>query len=109
MSEFKWDIRCIKSEEVIISIHFFRQNIQIALEGFEKNSNPIIWDARDLSVQVPEWAINPNDNVMNLRNYFVASDGRDLIEIMITALTDAKNTKSRLLVQSSDLKDTLLF
>ena len=102
---YKGEVVSCETDKVIEEL----KHIQVGLEGFEKNSNPIIWDARDLSVQVPEWATNPNDEVTNLRNYFVTLDGRDLIEIMIMALMDARDTESTLFIKSSDMTDALSF
>ncbi|MBO0467044.1 hypothetical protein JZO73_05795 [Enterococcus plantarum] len=72
-----------------------------------KNGHPIIWDARDLSVETPEWAINPNEEVTTLSNYYIISDGRDLIEILITALRKSKDMNKNLIIKSLDSESTI--
>jgi len=102
---YKGEVSVTEADKAIEEL----KKIQDMLESLEKNSNPIIWDARDLSIKAPEWAINSNDGITNLRNYYVTPDGRDLIELIITALMDAKNNVSTLIVQPTELKDILVF
>lgn len=66
----------------------------------DKDTHPIIWDIRDLKLTPPEWAINPNEEVKTLKNYFVLFDGRDLIDILITALKKAEDVNENLIIES---------
>lgn len=59
-----------------------------------KNFSPskVIWDIEDISKQ-PPWGDKISPNITDLSNYFVTSDGRDLIEVMIMALNDSIREK----------------
>lgn len=39
---------------------------------------------KDLSVAQPPWKTNISDVIINLSNYFVTSDGEDLLQFSIT-------------------------
>ena len=52
-------------------------------------SSDVIWDAEDLSL-TPPWGNNISSDIADLSNYFVTSDGRDLISVLNEALEDAK-------------------
>ena len=62
-------------------------------EGLEelKNFPPsdVIWDAEDLSL-TPPWGNNISSDITDLSNYFVTSDGRDLISVLSEAMNEAK-------------------
>ena len=81
------------------------KNIRDSLKKLDKEHNKIIWDARDLTIEVPKWAINPNNKVVSLANYYVTADGRDLIEVFLLALNDSKESNNNLLLTSL-AKDT---
>lgn len=81
------------------------KNIRESLKKLNKENNKIIWDARDLSIKVPEWAINPNNEVVSLANYYVTADGRDLIDVFLLALNDSKELNKDLVITSLS-KDT---
>ena len=53
----------------------------------------VIWDIEDLSLQ-PPWGNNISDDVTDLSNYFVTSDGRDLIEVILEAFDYALENES---------------
>lgn len=81
------------------------KSIRTSLKELSKENNVIIWNARELSIKVPEWAINPNKEVVSLANYFVTVDGRDLIDVMLLALNDSKELGKDLVITSL-AKDT---
>ena len=81
------------------------KSIRESLKKLSKEQNEIIWDARDLTIKVPKWAINPNDAVASLANYYVTVDGRDLIEVFLLALNDSKESNKNLVITSL-AKDT---
>lgn len=74
--------------------------IRESLKNLNKENNKIIWDVRDLSTIVPEWAINPNDEVVSLDNYYVTADGRNLIDVFLLALNDSKELNKDLVITS---------
>ena len=60
-----------------------------------KNFTPsqVIWDVEDISKK-PPWGENISTEITDLSNYFVTSDGRDLIEIILMALKDSISEKT---------------
>lgn len=59
----------------------------------------VIWDIDDLSKQ-PPWGNHISGEITNLSNYFVTSDGRDLITIMFMAFDDAEEIKHKIQIIS---------
>jgi hypothetical protein len=66
-----------------------------------KNYNPsqVIWDIEDLS-KTPPWGDNISDEITDLSNYFVTSDGEDLITILKKALNRALKVKSDIEIEN---------
>jgi hypothetical protein len=85
------------------------KNIRDSLKELSKENNDIIWDARDLTIKVPEWAINLNNEVISLAAYFVTTDGRELIEVFLLALNDSKELKKDLFITSFAKNTTSYF
>lgn len=81
------------------------ESIRESLKKLSKKQNKIIWDARDLTIEVPKWAMNTNNEVVTLANYYVTTDGRDLIEVFLLALNDSKETNKNIILTSL-AKDT---
>lgn len=50
--------------------------------------NDIVWDFED-SASKPPWGEKVSSQVSSLANYFVTSDGKDLLDILSAALTEA--------------------
>ncbi len=61
-------------------------------------SHKVVWDKNDLSKQ-PPWGNNISEDITNLSNYFVTSDGRDLFEVIFRAIEMAKKKKSELIIE----------
>lgn len=85
------------------------KSIRESLKKLKRENNEIIWDARDLTLKVPEWAINPNDAVMSLAEYYVTEDGRDMIEVFLLALNDSKELSKDLFITSLAKNTTSYF
>jgi len=66
-----------------------------------KNYSPsqVIWDIEDIS-KTPPWGDNISDEITDLSNYFVTSDGEDLITILKKALNKALKVKSDIEIES---------
>ena len=47
-----------------------------------------MWDIEDISKQ-PPWGKNISSDITDLSNYFITSDGRDLISVILMALNDS--------------------
>lgn len=65
------------------------------IENEFKNFKPsqVIWDIEDISKQ-PPWGDKISPEITDLSNYFVTSDGRDLIEVILMALNDSISEKT---------------
>jgi hypothetical protein len=73
------------------------EDIQQKLKDYSPSQ--IIWDIGDLS-KSPPWGDNISPEIEDLSNYFVTSDGEDLITILKKALNRALNTKSDIEIES---------
>ena len=60
-----------------------------------KNFSPdkVVWDIDNLFKQ-PPWGKNISDDITDLSNYFVTSEGEDFISVLFTALNDSKEMKA---------------
>ena len=72
------------------------KGIQEKLKKFKPSE--IIWDKNDLT-KTPPWGDNISDNITDLSNYYVTSGGKDLIEVIFTAIATAKLKKSGITIQ----------
>ena len=61
--------------------------------------NKVIWDIEDLSRQ-PPWGKDISSDISDLSDYFVTSDGRNLIKLTFAALEDAKSEEENLKLES---------
>lgn len=59
----------------------------------------LIWDIDDLSKQ-PPWGNNISKDITDLSNYFVTSDGEDLIDVFFKALKKSKEVNCDLEIKS---------
>ncbi len=73
------------------------KKIQLELQAFSPDK--VIWDIDDLSKQ-PPWGKNISNDITNLSNYFVTSDGEDFITIFFNALEKAKKLQMDLTIDS---------
>jgi hypothetical protein len=64
--------------------------IQRGLEAFPPSE--IVWDFRDRSAR-PPWGDRIASHITSLANYFVTSDGKDLFDVLRTALREAATKK----------------
>lgn len=83
------------------------ENISKALEELEdikeqlKNYSPsqVVWDIEDISKR-PPWGDNISEEITDLSNYFVTSDGEDFIKILKSALEKGLKTNSDVYIES---------
>ena len=69
-------------------------------QGLAKYSpNKVIWNIKNLSAQ-PPWGTNISDDITDLSNYFVTSDGEDFITIFNQALKKAEELNRGLEIKS---------
>jgi 2,3-bisphosphoglycerate-dependent phosphoglycerate mutase len=57
----------------------------------------IIWDRDDLAKR-PPWGDNISNEITDLSNYFVTSDGKDLFEVLFEAIEKARAEKADLII-----------
>ena len=72
------------------------KDIRRRLQKFSPSK--VVWDKNDLAKQ-PPWGDNISEDITDLSNYFVTSDGRDLFEVLFRAISTAKTEKSDLLIE----------
>ena len=59
----------------------------------------VVWDAEDLKL-TPPWGNNISKEITDLSNYFVTSEGEDLITLLRHALEKAKELKTSLKIDT---------
>ena len=59
----------------------------------------VIWDIEDLSKQ-PPWGNDISEDITDLSNYFVTSDGEDFLTILLHALEKAKDVNEDVNIES---------
>lgn len=73
------------------------EEIRSRLEQF--NPKDVVWDIEDLSKK-PPWGDKISNDITNLSNYFVTSDGRDLFDVLLKALQDSLSEKTDIEIAS---------
>ena len=68
------------------------KTIQEELKEFRPDQ--VIWDFEDLSAQ-PPWGDRISSEITDLSNYYVTSDGKDLISVLFEALEQTKRVNQR--------------
>lgn len=61
--------------------------------------NKLIWNIDDLS-KMPPWETNISKDIRNLSDYYVTSDGNNLLDVLFKAINKAKELKSYLEISS---------
>lgn len=85
MNEFyNGSISAIHIDEAIDEINV------IANELKALSADKVVWDFEDLSL-LPPWGNKISDKITDLSNYFITSDGENLITILCHALEMAKS------------------
>ena len=80
-------------------------NAKVELNTIEnelKNLSPdkAIWDIEDLTKQ-PPWGNKISNQITDLSNYFITSDGRDFLTIFQNALDAAIEIKKDVIISSA--------
>jgi len=71
------------------------KNIEIELAAFPPDE--IVWDFEDRSLS-PPWKNDISEQITNLSNYFVTSNGKQLIFVIDMALSESQRTGKNLLI-----------
>ena len=65
------------------------EELKLIREKLKKfSAEYVVWDIEDMSKQ-PPWGKNISTDITDLSNYFITSDGRDLISVILMALNDS--------------------
>ena len=72
---------------------------QIKQELAQFAPDQVIWDIDDRSL-TPPWGDNINDDITDLSNYFVTSEGKDFLTVFAAALDKAQQRNAPLKIQS---------
>jgi 2,3-bisphosphoglycerate-dependent phosphoglycerate mutase len=83
--EVKWENALETVSEV--------ENIRSELKKFKPEE--VVWDFKDLSKSAP-WGDQISEDITDLSNYFVTSDGEDLFDSLIHALKNSYKEKEDL-------------
>lgn len=73
------------------------ETIQIELERYTPES--VVWNIEELSKQ-PPWGDNISEDITDLSNYFITSDGNNLISVLFDALYQAKRLNTYLVINT---------
>jgi len=74
-------------------IKFARKELKIIQKELKKfPPDQVVWDIEDLSKR-PPWGDKISSDIKNLSNYFVTSDGKDLIGVFFQAFKEAEKLK----------------
>lgn len=66
------------------------KEVQVKLSDYPPRD--VVWDIEDLSKK-PPWGENISSDITSLANYFVTSDGNDLINVLLMAIRNSQNKK----------------
>lgn len=101
MEKGKWGIRFpvimneLYQEEIgVEKIDQALEELRTIKEELQKfTPDKVVWDIEDLSKQ-PPWGDHISSDITDLSNYFVTSEGSDLLSICFQALETAKGLRS---------------
>lgn len=80
-------------DRAIIELNAIKKKLQ------NYSSSQVIWDIEDLSKR-PPWGNNISRDITNLSNYFITSEGEDLIELLMKALENGMKTNSDVFIET---------
>lgn len=72
---------------------------QIKQELAQFAPDQVIWDIDDRSL-TPPWGDNISDDITDLSNYFVTSEGEDFLSVFAAALDKAQQRNASLKIQT---------
>lgn len=89
---YNGEIEANESKWVLDELKIIRQE----LSNFAPDK--VIWDIDDLT-KLPPWEDNISKTITNLSNYFVTSDGKQLLDVFENALQDSIAIKRSIKIQ----------
>jgi hypothetical protein len=88
---YSGELDCRKAQTAANELAIVRKR----LEKFPPNE--VVWDFRNRKAR-PPWGDTISDQITSLSNYFVTSDGKDLMEVMFTVFDTADKTKKNIVI-----------
>lgn len=77
-------------------VKFARKELESVKNSLSKLApSKVVWDIDDLSKR-PPWGDNISKDITDLSNYFVTSDGRDLISVIFKVFDEAETEKQKI-------------
>ena len=77
-------------------LHQELASVRIELKKFPPSK--VVWDFKNRQAR-PPWGDKISEEITDLSNYFVTSDGKDLFEVFSTAIAAAERAKSPVKVE----------
>jgi hypothetical protein len=79
------------------------RDLQVVREELSRFSpDKVVWDIEKPAMR-PPWGKNISEHITSLANYFCTSTGRDLFEVLIECLEDARDNKEDVTVEDMGL------
>ena len=77
-------------------VRFAREELTCIRNRLSKLApSEVVWDIDDLTKR-PPWGDNISNDITDLSNYFVTSDGRDLISVIFKVFDEAETEKNKI-------------
>lgn len=107
LEDDQWGRRFLFIMNELYQGELIRENVDRAIEELNEIKkelqafapDKVIWDIEDLSKQ-PPWGNNISEDITDLSNYFVTSDGKDFLDIFLHALEKAREVGSDIRIES---------
>lgn len=81
-------------------VKFAREELTCIRNDLSKLApSKVVWDIDDLAKR-PPWGDNISNDITDLSNYFVTSDGRDLISVIFKVFDEAEAEKHKIEIVS---------
>ncbi|WFR59087.1 immunity 70 family protein [Anaerocolumna sp. AGMB13025] len=90
---YQGEINCEELDIALIEL----EDIYQSLKKFSVDK--VVWDIEDLTKR-PPWGNNISNDITDLSNYFVTSEGEDLITTFKHALEKAKEMNTRIKIET---------
>ena len=90
---YQGEIDCEELDKALVEL----EDIYQCLKSFSVEK--VVWDIEDLT-RCPPWGNNISKDITDLSNYFVTSEGEDLIKIFRHALEKAKEMNTGIKIEN---------
>lgn len=90
---YQGKIDCEDTHKALEELKVIKKELQVF------SPDKVIWDIEDLSKQ-PPWGNNISNEITDLSNYFVTSDGNDFLSVFTHALEKAEEIHSEIEIKS---------